>query len=109
MFKSITYLKFDCDTGSDIYKVIDTNFECELIVGPQAFSVVASFFIFLAQEYEIRNYSYHDIVKDLFRCNLYLCNKFSYLFEYLLSLQNEFTHKYYESVKDMWDKHKAFT
>lgn len=109
MFKSITYLKFDCDTGSDIYKVIDTNFECELIVGPQAFSVVASFFIFLVQEYEKRNYSYQEIVKSLFRCNIYLCNKFNYLFEYLLSLQEDFAHKYCHGIKDMWDKHKAFT
>lgn len=108
MFKSITYLRFDCDTDSDFYKVIDSDFECELIVG-EAFSVVACIFVLLVEEYEKRNYSYQEIVKSLFRCNLYLCNKFNYLFEYLLSLQEDFAHKYYHGVKNMWDKHKAFT
>ena len=109
MFKSITYLRFNCDSGSDTYRLIDTDFELELIVGPQAsLSVVASFLVLLVEEYEERNSSYQEIVKNLFRCNLYLCNKYNYSFEYLLSLVKQFTHKYYESVKYMWDKYKPF-
>ncbi len=117
MFKSIEFLRYYAEIDSYIYKIIDTNFECEMAVPPSPLgedrSAVATIL-----EYKKRNYPHQDIVKNLFRCNLYICNKYNISFEEILNRQNiyidqylkdiNFSKLYYQDLKNMWDKHKAF-
>ena len=115
MFKSIIYLRNDkIKTNSYIYKLIDTDFECEVASDASAPSAAAAIIL----EYKKRNYSHDEIVKNLFRCNLYLCDEYNLSFEKELFYQNKYFNKYfkdinfsklyYQDLKDMWDKHKAF-
>jgi len=123
MFKSIEYCQYDLQTKSYIYKLVDTEFECEVelpwvvnsvtIVDSTAAETAA-----VIVGYKRRNYSHKDIVKNLFRCILFLCNKFNVSLEEELNCQNDsidkyfkgikFSKLYYQDLKDMWDKHKAF-
>ncbi len=111
MFKSIEYVRYDYKTKSNIYKLIDTEFECEV-------GVTGSYLVVIISEYKKRNYPHQDIVKNLFRYILYLCNKFDISFEEELHYHNtyidmffndlNFSKLYYQDIKDMWDKHKVF-
>lgn len=116
MFKSIEYIRYDEGTKSYIYNLIDTEFKCEVVARSADKDALAA--LIIISEYKKRNYSYKQIVKNLFVCNLHLCNKHGYIFEKLLGYQLKYADKsfkdidfsklYYESVKNMWDKHKAF-
>ncbi len=111
MFKSIYYLRYDYETDSSIYKLIDTDFECEVTM---AVSSLAPIVI----EYKKRNYSHKEILKNLLRCNICMCNEFCCTFEQGLNYENtnpdncykdtNFSKLYYQDLKDMWDKHKVF-
>lgn len=117
MFKSIECLRYYAKIDSYIYKIIDTNFECEMAVPPSPLSESRSA-VATILEYKKRNYSDKEIVKNLFRCNLYLCNKYKGSFEEILNRQNiyidqdfkdiNFSKLYYQELKGMWDKYKAF-
>ena len=124
MFKSIEYLRYDEIINSYIFKFIDTEFECEVMFVDSAFYVMMEATAMavavgaVALEYEKRTYSYQEIVKNLFRCNLYLCNTYKRSFENILMWQHKyidhcfkeinFSKLYYRHIKDMWDKHKVF-
>jgi len=113
MFKSITYLGYDDSKNNVIYKIIDTEFEQEL----QIFEGACEFLATMV-EYKRRNYSHQEIVKNLFRCNLHLCNRYKSSFEHMLDWQSNYIDKsfkdinfsklYYQDIKNMWDKHKVF-
>lgn len=116
MFKSIEYIRYNSLTNDFIYKIIDTDFECEVVARSADKDALAA--LIIISEYKKRNYSYKQIVKNLFMCNLHLCNKHGYIFEKLLGYQLKYADKsfkdidflklYYESVKDMWDNYKCY-
>ncbi len=117
MFKSIEYLRYDEIINSYIFKFIDTEFECEVMFVDSAFYVMMEATAMavavgaVALEYEKRTYSYQEIVKNLFKCNLYICNKYKRSFEKILMWQHKslkFNEKHLRDLKDMWDKHKVF-
>ena len=66
-------------------------------------------------EYKKRNLS---ILPNLFLCNLYMCKEYDSSFEELIKSQNENIDKYYPNInfnalyynelKNMWLKNKAF-
>lgn len=115
MFKLIEFIRYDEDTYSYIYKLVDTDFECEVAA---AFGVGGEVTVATIQEYKKRNYSSYQISKNLFKCNLHLSDKYKHSFEEILDQQNKdldkyfkdinFSKLYYQDLKDMWDKHKAF-
>ena len=113
MFRSLNFLKL-ISTKESVFYLIDSEFECEIVLDAAATCIAAPCIIL---EYRKRNYSHSEIIKRLFRCNLYLCNKFNTKFEYILEMQYrysdrfkkvKFKKKYYQDLKDMWDKHKVF-
>ncbi len=116
MFKLIEFIRYDEDTYSYIYKLVDTDFECEFAA---AFGVGGEVTVATIQEYNKRNYSSYQISKNLFRYNLYMSKKYGYSFEEQLNSQNifidqnfkdiNFSKLYYPHIKDMWDKYKVFT
>ena len=126
MFKSITFLHYndnEDDCTDCIYKIIDTDFECKVdIAYPKTASeFCVSVAMIIISEYKERNYSHDEIVKSLFRCNLFVSNKYKYSFEDILKWQQIgfsykkylnkgiiFNEKHYRDLKDMWDKHKVF-
>ncbi len=123
MFLSITFLQYndqEDDCTDCIYKIIDTDFICEVdIAYPKTaseFCVIVA--MIMISEYKKRNSSHDEIVKNLFRCNLFISNKYKYSFEDILKWQYRYTDKfykdinfsklYYQDLKYMWDKHKVF-
>ncbi len=107
MLKSIDYLRYNKKTDSFVYNIIDTEFECNITV-PFAGSVAKEAAIAVITEYKNRNYSHQEIVKNLFRCNLYLNNKYKYSFEESLNKQYKYLDKYFNDLKNMYDKYKVF-
>ena len=127
MFKSIDYLRNDKDTNFYVYKLIDTEFECEVLSAEdknewEAASLepvleIVPAITAIALEYKKRNSSHEEIVKNLFEYNLHLCDKYKSDFEYMLNWQRayldahfediNFSKLYYQDLKDMWDKHKV--
>ena len=127
MFKSIECIRYNEDANSFTYNLVDSDFECEITVScssvrrlnAEEVTVLDTMTVIGAiSEYKKRNCSHQDIVKNIFRCNLYFCNEYKYPFELLLSRQNkcidffykdiDFSKLYYEELKTMWDKHKVF-
>lgn len=127
MINSIEYLGFDNDLNSYIYKLIDTEFECEVSLSrvvvdassnAALIALVIRITVMSALEYKKRNYSHDEIVRNLFKCNIYICNKFNHSFEKELSCQLNhidtyykdisFAKLYYDDIKAMWDKRKVF-
>lgn len=121
MFKSIKYLRYDSLIDSHIYKLVNTDFECEIFANEQvcgAETVYLTAMILL--EYKKRNCPHKEIVKNLFRYNIYKCKyQFNNLsFEKILSYQNKyfntyfkeinFSKLYYQDLKNMWDNHKCY-
>ncbi len=114
MFKSIDYLIHDKDILSHIYKLIDTEFECEVALDAAAPSAAVAIIL----EYKKRNNPHKEIVKNLFIYNLWVCNEYKGSFEQGLNYQNKYIDKrykdinfsklYYQDLKDMWDKYKSF-
>ena len=133
MIKLIEYIKYYEGTKSYTYKITDSEFQCELEVFPLAGAFIeaedlqwvkrsapsdaAALVAAITTEYKRRNYSHDEIVKNLFKYNIYMSeNKFS--FEDILDWQYKYTDKffkdinfsklYYQDLKDMWYKHKMF-
>ncbi len=129
MFKSIIYLRsYNDENIRYIYKLIDTDFECEVVslavyrgrlpVGAREVSSAVAMAAVVAtiSEYKKRSYSHKDIVRNLFR--LLICDEYNFCFEKELDYQNKFidicykdinfSKLYYQELKNMWDKHKAF-
>ncbi len=101
MFKSIEFIIYDKDPNYYSYKLIDTEFECEGVVSSSLW-----FGSEIISEYKKRNYSHKEIVKNLFVYNIIMCNKCKCTFEDILNLQKY--QEYYQDLKDMWNKYKAF-
>lgn len=116
MFKLIAYLRYDDSKHIVTFKLIDTDFECEEVQVVEGASELNATMV----AYERRNYSHDKIVKNLFRCILFLRNRFfsPRSFEEILDSyhtyevnhfkNSNFHEKYYQDIKDMWDKHKVF-
>jgi len=105
MIKSITFLRYqNYPLEAYIYKLIDTEFQCDIMSTAYAPVLVGA-----SQEYQRRNYSYQEIIKNLFKCNLFLSKILKCSFEKSLEWQNvNFDKRYYQGIKNMWDKHKVF-
>lgn len=126
MFKSIKYLRYDNEIKSNVYLFVDTDFECE-VVSPDCLIKERLHTPIVIAEYKKRNYSHKDIVRNLFKYFVLYINKYNKLnFEELLNWQIAYLDKpftfsdhsfndlnfsklYCQDLKDMWDKHKAFT
>lgn len=138
MFKSIEFLRYNNKIDSDIYKLIDTEFECEVVIASlsekiikrllandcpvtESVSLVAGIVIMtaaLVTEYKKRNCSHKEIVKNIFKYNLLINNHHKYYFERLLNIEMvyidrfikniNFSKLYYEELKDMWDNYKCY-
>lgn len=118
MFKSIDFFQYDKKIKSFIYKLIDTEFECNLEIAMLETDVPRAAIVAAISEYKKRNYSHDEIVRNLFKCNIYICNKFNHSFEKELSCQLNhidtyykdisFAKLYYDDIKAMWDKRKVF-
>jgi len=112
MFKFVSFITYDDDPKSYFYEIIDSDFECNALDGVATLKLsaqAAALEIFL--EYKKRNYSHKDIVKNLFRFNLHLDKEYNFNFEDILNWQYKninFSESYYQDIKDMWDKYKAF-
>jgi len=134
MIKLIEYIKYCEGAKSYTYKIIDSEFQCELEVFPLTITSfisiedlpwvnwdfaedAAALVAAITTEYQRRNYSHDEIVKNLFKCNIYMSeNKFS--FEDILDWQYKYTDiffkdinfskLYYQDLKDMWNNHKMF-
>ena len=116
---NVTYLRSEYKSPVYIYKLIDTDFECK-VLSPARPTLIpaADIAITVLAEYQKRNYSYQEIIKNLFKCNFYLCNKYESSFDDMLNLQytylNEsckdinFSKLYYKELNCMWNKHKVF-
>lgn len=112
MFKSITYLRDDKETNSYIYKFIDTEFVCD-VIAPASWAS-SSPALAILMEYEKRNLY---ALTNIFKCNLCLSKEYNYTFEEILNLQRKysdkyypelhFNEKYYNELKNMWDKYKV--
>ena len=118
MFKSITYLQSDYKKDCNIYKLIDTDFECETYLAYRV-SPKTAMGVAVILEYKKRQYCHEEIVKNLFRCNVHMTYKYHHCsFEDILNWQNkyidmcfkdiDFSKLYYQELKDMWDKYKVF-
>ena len=125
MFKSIKYLRYDDERKSNIYQFVDTEFECKVVYTDCLVKERLHTPIIIA-EYKKRNYSHKDIVRNLFKYLVLYINKYNKLnFEELLKWQIAYLDKpftfsdksfndlnfsklYYQDLKDMWDKYKAF-
>lgn len=122
MFKSITYLRYDEESNLYFYRLIDTDFECEVsadsstvAAAPPAASLVVTIAATVVAEYERRKLPALPI---FFKCNLYLNTKSDLTFEDILKFQHKymdkyypeiyFNEKYYDKLKDMWHKCKLF-
>jgi hypothetical protein len=128
MFKCAEYIGYDKNTNCHIYKLIDTNFECEVLAPvihyaePTMVSVSGASAVLtaagVALGYKQKNYSHEDICTNLFKCNIYLCNKFKCSFEEILKFEDkyidqnirgvDFSNTYYKDLKDMWDKYNIY-
>ncbi len=116
MFKFITYIRYDESKHNTLFKLTDTEFECEEVQVVEGASELTATMV----EYERRNYSHDEIVKNLFKCILFLRNRFFpprsfeetldtyYTYEITYFNNLKFHEKYYQDVKDMWDKYKVF-
>lgn len=138
MFKSIEFLTYDNKIDSDIYKLIDTEFECEVVIASlsekiikrllandcpvtESVSLVTGIVIMtaaLVTEYKKRSCYHKEIVKNIFKYNLLINNHHKYYFERLLNIEMvyidrfikniNFSKLYYEELKDMWDNYKCY-
>ena len=140
MFKSIDYIRvshkidshiintyynvfdvtIDVDTNYQVFNLVDSDFECELIFPLQLASKIAIggfssyiFGILILLEYQKRNYSHKEIVNNIFKSNLYLCGEYKvFSFEEALNCQrqylNKFNKNYYTDLKYMYDSYKVF-
>ncbi len=138
MFKSIEYVRYDPKIDSYIYKLVDTDFECEVVIASlsekiikrllandcsvtESLSLVAGIVIMtaaLVTEYKKRNCYHKEIVKNIFKYNLLINNHHKYYFERLLNIEMvyidrfikniNFSKLYYEELKDMWDNYKCY-
>ena len=124
MFKSIEYLRYDEITNCFIYKLIDTDFECDIaVLVSHLVNVVprenVAQIVAIITEYEKRNYSYKEIIQNLFKYILLFSDTYKFVsFKECLEwqkiyLDEDFKHlnfngKYYKGIINKWDKHKAF-
>lgn len=90
MFKNIKYLGYNNIVEAHVYKLTDTEFECEIFEKFRNVSAVwrvssASLeMLATISGYEKQNYERKYLVKNLFLCMLYTCKKYEINFEYLL-------------------------
>ena len=126
MFEYIDYVRYDYDEDFDIYRLVDSHFECQIMVSSAATEYVTDWasgghapcIASVIVEYKKRNYSHKEIVKNLFRCSLFLSIKYGYCFEDTLKWQNKyldtcfkdinFSKLYYKELKRLWNIHKVF-
>lgn len=124
MFKSIEFLRYNNKSNSAIYKITDTDFECEVSILSRStlrtswgahVEGAAREASAVAIEYQKRNIS---VIKNLFKCNLYLSYKYNCDFLSVLEWQKIYTNLFYKHInfseihyyklKEMWNKHKVF-
>jgi len=115
-FKKINYISCIADQDASVcnyslnYKIIHSDFEFEIKVRDlpsltfmqHSALILSSIFI----EYENIGLSYHDVISNLFKCNLYLCERCNLSFEELLSAQHN--ERYFCDINEFFEKHKPF-
>lgn len=130
MFKYLKYRNYHHKTDSYIYRLIDSEFECDAFVESQIIfdmdlmgvdfigAEVIEASVLIISEYEKRNYSCDKIIKNLLKYNLHICVQHKYNLYKLLKLQRKyidkylksmsFNKKYYKMLKCELNKYKAF-
>lgn len=105
MFLSCDYVKYAYNDQEQMYKIKDSEFECELISSKNDYWLISQFI----EEYNKRNL---PIIPNLFRFILHLSGKHSLFFENIINSEKNrniyFKENYYPKLMDMWNKYKAF-
>lgn len=114
MFKEIKYIDRFINNleedGNLYYKVIHLDFEFKIRVQdvPSLTFIQHSALILktIFTEYDNMGLSYNEAINNLFKCNLYLCERYSFSFEDLLSIQNN--EIYFFDLRKLFEKYKLF-